>query len=64
MMKTPNSPSDPDLSNFAARVPIILGTPMISHIMKMIKEKEINTLGMPWVNAQMPIFWQFNELQS
>ena len=43
----------PDLSNFVARVPIILGTPMISHIVNMIKEKEIDTLAMPWVNAQV-----------
>ena len=27
----------PDLSNFAAQVPIIFGTPTISHIMNMIK---------------------------
>ena len=36
---------------FVARVPIILGTPTISCIMNMIKEKEIDTLAMPWVNA-------------
>ena len=41
-----------DLSNFAARVPIILETPMISHIMNMIKE-EIDAPVMPWVNAQV-----------
>ena len=41
----------PDLSNFVARVPIILGTPMLSHIMNVIKEKEIDTVAMPWVNV-------------
>ena len=35
----------PDLSNFAAWVPVILGTPTISHIVNVIKEKEIDTLG-------------------
>ena len=39
----------PDLSNFVAWVPIILGTPMISHIINVIKE-EIDKLAMTWVN--------------
>ena len=43
----------PDLSNFAVWVPIILGTPMISHIINVIKEKEIDTLAVPWVNTQV-----------
>ena len=43
----------PDLSNFVAWVPVILGTPMISHVVNMIKEKEIDTLVMPWVSAQV-----------
>ena len=34
-----------DLSNFVARVPFILGTPIISHIINMLKEKEIDALG-------------------
>ena len=33
-----------DLSNFAARVPVILGTPTISYIISVMKEKEIDTL--------------------
>ena len=41
----------PDLSNFAARVPIILGTPIVSCIVNVIKEKEIDALATPWVNA-------------
>ena len=42
-----------DLSNFAVRVPVILGTPTISHVINVIKEKEIDALAMPWVNAQV-----------
>ena len=34
-----------DFSNFVARIPVILGTPTISHIVNVVKEKEINTLG-------------------
>ena len=34
-----------DVSNFAARVPVILGIPTISHIVNVMKEKEINALG-------------------
>ena len=41
----------PDLSNFVPRVPVILSTPTISYIVNVIKEKEIDTLAMPWVNA-------------
>ena len=37
-----------DLSNFAARVPIILGTPTISCVVNVIKVKEIDALVMPW----------------
>ena len=36
-----------DLSDFVAWVPIILGTPMISHIVNVIKEKDM----MPWANT-------------
>ena len=43
----------PDLSNFMAWVPVILGTPMISHIINVIKEREIDAQAMPWVNAQV-----------
>ena len=42
-----------DLSNFVAWVSIILGTPTICQIVNMIKEKEIDVLVMPWVNAQV-----------
>ena len=43
----------PDLSDYVVRVPIILGTLMLSHVIKLIKEKEIDALVMPWVNAQV-----------
>ena len=41
----------PDLSNFMVWVPVILGTLTISQIIHIIKEKEIDTLATPWVNA-------------
>ena len=44
----------PDLSNFVAPIPIILGTPTISHIINIMKETEINALAMSWANARMP----------
>ena len=37
--------------NFVTQVPIILGTPTISHVVNVMKEKEIDALVMPWVNA-------------
>ena len=40
-----------DLLNFVAQVPIILGTPTISCVVNVMKEKEIDALVMPWVNA-------------
>ena len=42
-----------DLLNFAAQVPVILGTPTISHVVNVMKEREIDALATPWVNAQM-----------
>ena len=48
----------PDLSNFLVQVPVILGTPMISHVINVINEKEIDALAIPWVNAEWPISWQ------
>ena len=42
-----------DLSSFMAQVPMILGTPMKSHVMNVIKEMEIDTLVTPWINAQV-----------
>ena len=42
-----------DLSNFAAWIPIILGTSTISQVINMMKEAEINALAMPWANARV-----------
>ena len=47
----------PDFSNFVAQVPMIFRTPMISHIMNMIKEREIDALATLWVNAQAAYQW-------
>ena len=41
----------PDLSNFAAQIPVILGTPTISQVVNVMKEAKINALAMPWANA-------------
>ena len=41
-----------DIYNFAARVPVILGTPTISRLVNVMKEKEINVLVTPWANAR------------
>ena len=47
-----------DISNFAARVPVILGTPTISCIVNVMKEKEIDALATPWVNARVAhVLW-------
>ena len=42
-----------DLLNFAERIPIILGTPTISCIINVKKEKEIDTLATPWANGKV-----------
>ena len=42
-----------DLSNLVARVPINLGASMISHIVNVIKEKEIDALAIPCLNARV-----------
>ena len=42
----------PDLSNFAVRVPVILGTTTISCVINVIKE-EIDALAMPWVDTRV-----------
>ena len=43
----------PDESKFVEWVPIILGTPTISHIVNVIKEREIGALVTPWANARV-----------
>ena len=42
-----------DLYSFVAQVPIILGTPTISCVVNVMKEMEIDTLAMPWVNVKV-----------
>ena len=42
-----------DELKFTKWIPIILGTPTISHIMNVIKEREIDALAMPWANARV-----------
>ena len=41
-----------DFSNFTARVPVILGTPTIGRVVNVMREAEMDTLAMPWVNAR------------
>ena len=39
-----------DLSYFATRVPVILGMPIISHVVNVMREAEIDALATPWAN--------------
>ena len=43
----------PDFSNFAARVPVILGMPTISQVVNVMREAEMDALAMPWANARV-----------
>ena len=43
----------PDFSNFATRVPIILGTPTIGQVVNVMKEAEMDALAIPWANARV-----------
>ena len=42
-----------DFSNFATRVPVILGMPTISQVVNVMKEAEMDTLAMPLANARV-----------
>ena len=42
----------PYFSNFATRVPIILGTPTIGRVVNVIREVEMDALAMLWANAR------------
>ena len=42
----------PDFSNFATRVPVILGTPTIGRVINVMKDAEMDALAMPWANAR------------
>ena len=41
-----------DFSNFAIRVPVILGTPTIGQVINVMREAEMDALAMPWANAR------------
>ena len=43
----------PDLSNFVAQIPVILGTSTISQVINVMKEAEIDTLATSWANARV-----------
>ena len=43
----------PDLSNFVAWIPVILGTTTISQVINVMKEEEIDALVTPWANARV-----------
>ena len=38
----------PDLSNFAAQIPVILGTPTISQVVNVMREAEVDALATLW----------------
>ena len=42
-----------DFSNFAAQIPVILGTPTIGQVINVMKEAEVDALAMPWANARV-----------
>ena len=42
----------PDFSNFAARVPVILGMPTVGRVVNVMREAEMDALAMPWANAR------------
>ena len=42
-----------NFSNFAARVPVILGMPTISQVVNVMREAEMDALVMPWANARV-----------
>ena len=43
----------PDFSNFATRVPIILGAPTIGRVVNVMKEVGMDALAMLWANARV-----------
>ena len=43
----------PDELKFMEQIPVILVTPTISHIINVIKEREIDALAKPWVNVKV-----------
>ena len=47
-----------DFSNFAARVPVILGIPTIGQVVNVMKVAEMDALAMPWVKLGWHISYQ------
>ena len=43
----------PDFSNFAARVPVILGMPTNGKVVNVMTEAEMDALAAPWANARV-----------
>ena len=43
----------PDELKFMKQIPVILGMPTISHVINVMKEREIDALAMPWMNARV-----------
>ena len=43
----------PDFSDFATRVPVILGMPTIGWVVNVMREAEMDALAMPWLNARV-----------
>ena len=43
----------PDFSNFATRVPVILGMPTIGWVVNVMREAEMDALATPWANARV-----------
>ena len=43
----------PAFSNFAARVPVILGMPTIDRVVNVMREAEMDALVTPWANARV-----------
>ena len=42
-----------DLSNFAAQIPVILGTPTIGQVINVMKEAEVDAWVMLWANTRV-----------
>ena len=56
----------PDFSNFATRVPIILGTPTIGQVINVMRKAEMDALAMPWANvraAHLLAVWRMTPME-
>ena len=56
----------PDFSNFATRVPVILGTPTIGQVVNVMREAEMDALVMPWANARaahLLVVWRMTPME-